>query len=103
MSIYFVYLFCAAVGFAAAGAITFFYQLVTSKTADFATEWQGWSAALIAVLLSMFGGPFILARKVYVGIRLGEMGALPAITFVVLCLMWSVCAGIVYIDFAVHI
>ena len=103
MSVYLVYLFCAAVGFAAAGAITFFYQLVTSETADFATEWRGWWAALIAVLLSMFGGPFILARKVYTGIRLGEMGALPAIMFVGLCIMWSVCAGIVYIDFVIHI
>ena len=103
MPSYLVYLFCAAVGFAAAGAITCFYQLLTSKTADFATEWQGWWAALIAVLLSMFGGPFILARKVYIGVRLGEMGALPAITFVGLCFMWSVCAGVVYIDFAISI
>jgi hypothetical protein len=98
-----VYLFCAAVGFAAAGAITCFYQLVTSETADFATEWHGWWAALIAVLLSMFGGPFILARKVYNGIRLGEMGPLPALVFVVLCAIWSVCAGIVYVDFAIRI
>ncbi len=98
-----MYLFCAAFGFAAAGVITCFYQLVTSKTADFATEWHGWSAALIAVLLSMFGGPFILARKVIVGIRLGEMGALPAIMFLGLCLMWSTCAGVVYIDFALKI
>ena len=67
MPVYLIYLFCAAVGFAAAGAITFFYQMVTSETADFATEWHGWWAALVAVLLSMFGGPFILARKVYVG------------------------------------
>ena len=103
MSSSFVYLFCAAVGFAAAGAITCFYQLVTSETADFATEWHGWWAALIAVLLSMFGGPFILARKVYTGIRLGEMGALPALVFVALCAIWSVCAGVVYIDFAIRI
>ena len=98
-----MYLFCAAVGFSAAGAITFFYQMVTSQTAGFATEWRGWSAALIAVLLSMFGGPFILARKVYLGFRLGEMRPLPAIMFLALCFMWSTCAGVVYIDFAIHI
>ncbi len=103
MPSYLVYLFCAAFGFAAAGVITFFYQLVTSETADFATEWRGWWAALFAVLLSMFGGPFILTRKVYVGIRLGEMGALPAIMFLGLSFMWSVCAGVVYIDFAINI
>ena len=103
MSSSLVYLFCAAFGFAAAGAITCFYQLVTSKTAEFATEWHGWSAALVAVLLSMFGGPFILARKVYTGIRLGEMGAMPALMFVGLCFMWSVCAGVLYIDFAIRI
>jgi len=61
--VYLIYLFCASVGFAAAGAITFFYQMGTSETADFATEWHGWWAALVAVLLSMFGGPFILAAK----------------------------------------
>ncbi len=103
MPVYLIYLFCASVGFAAAGAITFFYQMVTSETADFATEWHGWWAALVAVLLSMFGGPFILARKVYVGLWLGEMGALPAVAFVALCVMWSTCAGIVYIDFAIRI
>ena len=103
MSSYLVYSFCAAFGFATAGAITCFYQLVTSETADFATEWHGWSAALIAVLLSMFGGPFILARKVFTGIRLGEMGAMPAMMFLGLCVMWSVCAGILYIDFAIRI
>ncbi|HSG96269.1 MAG TPA: hypothetical protein VLA28_12170 [Afifellaceae bacterium] len=103
MSGYLVYLFCAAFGFTAAGAITCFYQLVTSKTADFATEWHGWPAALVTVLLSMFGGPFILARKVYTGIRLGEMGAMPAVMFAVLCLMWSVCAGVLYIDLAIRI
>lgn len=98
-----MYLFCAAFGFAAAGVITCFYQLVTSQTAEFATEWRGWPAALVAVLLSMFGGPFILARKVYIGVRLGEMGAMPAMMFVGLCLMWSVCAGVLYIDFALSI
>ena len=103
MQSYLVFLFCAAFGFAAAGAITCFYQLVTSETAEFATEWRGWSAALIAVLLSMFGGPFILARKVYVGIRLGEMGALPAIMFLGLCVMWSVSAGVLYIDIAIRV
>ena len=103
MSNYLVFVFCAAVGFAAAGAITHFYQLMTSETAEFATEWRGWWAALIAVLLSMFGGPFILARKVYIGICLGEMGALPAAMFLGLSVMWSVCAGIVYIDFAINI
>ena len=103
MPSYLVYLFCAAVGFTASGAIACFYQMVTAQRADFATEWDGLWAAVIAVLLSMFGGPFILARKVYVGIRLGEMGALPAIAFVVLCLMWSTCAGVIYIDFALKI
>ena len=98
-----MFLFCAAFGFAAAGAITCFYQLVTSETAEFATEWRGWWAALIAVLLSMFGGPFILARKVYIGIRLGEMGALPAMMFLGLCLVWSVSAGVLYIDIAIRV
>ena len=103
MQSYLIFLFCAAFGFTIAGVITCFYQLVTSRTAEFATEWHGWSAALIAVLLSMFGGPFILARKVYVGIRLGEMGALPAIMFLGLCLMWSVSAGVLYIDIAIRV
>ena len=103
MPVHLIYLFCGAVGFAAAGAITYLYQLITAETADFFTEWRGWWLALVAVLLSMFGGPFILARKVYFGIRLGEMRALPATMFLALCFMWSVCAGIVYIDFAIRI
>jgi hypothetical protein len=92
-----IFAYCAAVGFAASATISTFYQWITSERAElFATRKSALGLAL-AVLISMFGGPFIVVQKVWGGLRAREINALPALLGVVIAGMWSVCAGIFYV------
>ena len=92
------FVFCAAIGFATAATISSFYQLITSERAEFLSSRTGVLAVVVAILLSMFGGPFIVMRKVIAGLRSRELTALPAALGVIVAGMWSVCAGIFYIS-----
>ncbi len=98
MSEFQVVVFCAAVGFASAGTIASFYQWITSERADFGIQRPSPLGWLVVILLSMFGGPFIVMQKVLAGIRSHEIRALPALLGVVVAGMWSVCAGIFYLS-----
>lgn len=93
-----VLVFCVAFGFASAGAISSLYQLVTSQHADFSFPEPSLRAAAVTILLNMFAGPFILARKVVEGLHTKQVGALPALAGAVLAGMWSAVAGIFYIS-----
>lgn len=90
-------LFCAATGFAMAGTITSFYQLVTAEPADFLAGRESVAGNLVAVLLAMFGGPFIVTRKIMAGLRAGSVTLLPAAFGLVVAGMWSVCAGLFFL------
>jgi hypothetical protein len=96
-----VFAYCAAMGFVSAATIASFYQWVTSEQADFSTSRSGAPASAISILLSMFGGPFIVARKIVAGLRKHELKALPAVIGTIVAGMWSVCAGIFYLSLAV--
>lgn len=96
-----VFAYCAAVGFVTSAAIASFYQLVTSERAEFISSRTGAAGVVLTVLLSMFGGPFIVVRKVVAGLRSKELHALPAVAGVVVAGMWSVCAGIFYVSLLV--
>ena len=98
MSEFEVFLFCAALGFASAGTIASFYQWVTSERADFGISRPSAVGWLVVVLISMFGGPFIVMQKVLAGVRTHEIRALPAMIGVVVAGMWSVCAGVFYLS-----
>jgi hypothetical protein len=93
-----VFLFCAAVGFASAGTIASFYQWVTSERADFSISRPSLAGWVVVVLISMFGGPFIVVQKVLAGLRSQEIRALPAVIGVVVAGMWSTCAGVFYLS-----
>ena len=92
-----VLFFCAATGFAMAGTITSFYQLVTAQPADFLTARETVAGNMVAVLLTMFGGPLIVTRKVMAGLRAGRVTLLPAAFGLVVAGMWSICAGIFFL------
>ena len=98
MSEFEVVVFCAAVGFASAGTITSFYQWITSERADFGIHRPSPVGWLVVILLSMFGGPFIVMQKVLAGIRTHEIRAVPALLGLVVVGMWSVCAGVFYLS-----
>lgn len=93
-----VFAYCAAMGFVTSATIASFYQLVTSERADFLLSRKGPLGIVLAVLISMFGGPFIVMRKVVTGVRSKEITALPAALGVIVAGMWSVCAGIFYVS-----
>jgi hypothetical protein len=93
-----IFAYCAAMGFVAAATIASFYQWVTSQRADFVIARQSPAAMALAVLISMFGGPFIVVQKVWAGLRSHELRVVPALLGVLVAGMWSVCAGIFYVS-----
>lgn len=95
------FLFSAAIGFAMAGTVTSFYQLVTAEPAEFLTARGGVIGNLVAVLLTMFGGPAIVARKIVAGLRDGRLTMVPAACGLAVAGMWSVCAGIFFLGLLV--
>ncbi len=101
MSEFQVLAFCAAIGFASAGTISSFYQLVTSQRADFSFPGPSLKTAALIIFINMFAGPFILARTLISGLRSKELRALPAILGAVVTGMWSSLAGIFYLSLLV--
>jgi hypothetical protein len=96
-----VFFFCAAIGFAIAGTAASFYQLVTAKPADFLVAHSGVTGNLVVVLLTMFGGPFIVTRKILDGMRAGQLTPLPAALGLLVVGLWSVCAGLFFLGLLV--
>ena len=90
--------YCAAVGFVAAAVIASLYQWITAERADFLVGRASVPGILVSVLITMFAGPFIVARKILLGLRSKELSALPAVIGAILTGMWSACAGIFYVS-----
>jgi hypothetical protein len=88
-------------GFVTAATIATFYQWVTSERAELFAARASVPGLILAVVLSMFAGPFIVVQKVWAGLRSREINALPAIVGVLIAAMWSVCAGIFYVSLLV--
>jgi hypothetical protein len=88
-------------GFVVAAVISTFYQWVTSENADFSIGKPSVPGIVFSVLLTMFGGPFIVARKVIAGLRTRQIGTLAAIVAAIIVGMWSVCAGLFYVSLLV--
>jgi len=94
------YLNILAVGFAVSGVVSSFYQLVTSERADFLPFSKSPSAVLLAILLSMFAGPFIIANKVWTGLVSREARAPLIAVLVLICGLWSFYSGVAILYFA---
>ncbi|SEQ10698.1 hypothetical protein SAMN05216548_102409 [Faunimonas pinastri] len=88
------FVFCAAIGFAMAGVVASFYELLTRRPADFLLPNQTLATSGISILLSMFGGPVIVSRKILAGLRSREVRPQAAALGFLVSGMWSVCAGI---------
>jgi hypothetical protein len=93
-----IFAHCAAIGFVAAATLTTFYQWVTAERAELFAIKSTVPGMVLAVLLGMFCGPFIVVSRVVSGLRARELKALPALVGVVIAGMWSVCAGIFYVS-----
>lgn len=93
--------YCTAFGFVCSATIASFYTLVTAQRADFNIAESGAAKIAISVLITMFGGPFIVVQRVIAGLRSRELTAVPALFGTVVAGMWSLCAGIVYVSFLI--
>ena len=91
-------LFCASIGFAIAGTVVSFYQLVTAEPADFLNARSGVLSGIIAVLLIMIGGPVIVIRKIIEGLRASRVAPPVAALGVLVASAWSVLAGMFFLS-----
>jgi hypothetical protein len=91
--------YCTAMGYAAAGTISSFYQLVTSERPDFFSSRETMAGWIVAVVLIMFAGPAIVAGKIWNGVRTRQMSASLALAGTIFSTMWSVVAGIFFTSF----
>ncbi len=98
MSQFGVFAYCAAMGFVTAATIATLYQWITSEAAELFSAKASVAGLAFTVVLSMFCGPFIVVRKVVMGLRARELSVLPALVGVAIAGMWSVCAGIFYVS-----
>ncbi len=93
--------FALMTGFVAAGVLGSFYQLVTAQPPSFTFDLDGWFKVISAVVVCTFAGPFIIMRNAIRGrlIEKRPIGWLAASAAI--AGMWSVCSGIVVLDFAI--
>ena len=94
----FVYL-CVA-GFVAAGLLASLHQFITARPPQFVMPAGSLVAGLGGAIVCVFGGPFIIMRNAIRGrlIERRPLGWLAASA--VIALVWSLCSGIVLVDFA---
>ena len=93
--------FALVTGFVSAGVLGSFYQLVTQQPPSFSFDLDGWLKVISAVIVCTFAGPFIIMRNAIRGRMIehrpiGWLAASAAIAG-----MWSLCSGIVVLDFAI--
>ena len=93
------YLSILAVGFAMSGAAASFYRLVTSESADFLPFSSSFAGNIVAILLSMFAGPFIIACKVRNGLKNEEMAGPLVALLLIICSIWSFYSGVAILYF----
>ncbi len=95
--------FAMASGFVAAGVLASFYQLLTATPARFDFPGDKMSTGVVQVMLLMFAGPVILMRNAIRGrlIERRPVGWLAASAGI--AAVWSLCSGIVVLEFALAI
>ncbi len=93
------YVSILAVGFAMSGAAASFYRLVTSENADFLPFSSSFSGNIVAIMLSMFAGPFIIACKVRKGLKKQEMAVPLVAILLIICSIWSFYSGVAVLYF----
>lgn len=89
--------YCAAVGFVAAGVAASFYKMVTKEPARFALLGQGWLAAVSTFLFCALTGPAIIFDLV-IKSRAERNAIGTLLVGLVVAVVWSVCSGILVLD-----
>lgn len=87
-------------GFVSSGILGTFYQLIWNRPARFVVSFENWVLGFGGILFCAFAGPFIIMRNAIRG-RLIEQRPLGWIfASLVIAIMWSVCSGVIMLDFA---
>ncbi len=96
-------MYCAAIGFVAAGIAASCYKMVTSEAARFALLGQGWLAAVSTFLFFAVSGPAIIMDSALKR-RLSETNAFGwLVGSLVVSALWSVCSGIIVLSLIVSV
>ncbi len=95
------YIGCA--GFVAAGILGSFYQLVTGEPPRFALSLESWLKGCASCLLCLFAGPFIIMRNAIRGRRIEQRPLGWLVASSTIAGMWSICSGLVVIQFALRL
>ena len=93
------YVSILCVGFAMSGVTASFYRLVTSENAEFLPFSSSFFGSLAAIALSMFAGPFIIARKIRNGLKEKEMAGPLVALLLLICTVWSFYSGVAVLYF----
>lgn len=96
-----VFCFAAAFGFAVSGVLSSAYAIVARRDVDFAALQPTLAGNLLAVAVVMFTGPSIVAGKVIAGLRSERFGVPLALLGTALALLWSLIAGLFYLNIVV--
>lgn len=90
------YIACA--GFVSAGVLGSFYQLITSEPLKFYIASEGLVIFLVAILLRVFAGPFIIMRNAIRGRRIEKRPIGWLVASSTIAGMWSMCSGILVLN-----
>ena len=93
-----ILLYCAAVGFVAAGIISSFRQMVLADPPQFKMAGERWTVLLGSLAYFAFTGPVLVFRAVVAG-RMGERRSLPwTLAGITVVGLWSVCLGLIVLQ-----
>ena len=99
----FLVLYCAAVGFVAAGVAASFYKMVTHEPARFALLGRGWMALVSTFLFCAVTGPAIILDLVFKS-RIADKNAVGTLVVgLLVAAIWSVCSGILVLDLVLKV
>ena len=94
----FLVLYCAAVGFVAAGVAASFYKMVTLEPARFALLGEGWLGAITTFVFCALTGPAIVMDLV-IRSRIADRRAVGTLfAGFLVAAVWSVCSGILVLS-----
>lgn len=91
-------LYCAAVGFVAAGTAASFYKMITQQPARFTLLGSGWAGVAATFFFCALTGPAIMMDLV-IHQRLADRGAFGTVVGgLLIAALWSAVSGIVVLD-----
>ncbi len=93
-----ILLYCAAVGFVAAGIVSSFRQMLSAEPPQFKMAGERWTVLLASLAYFAFTGPVLVFRAVVSG-RLGERRSLTwTLAGITVVGLWSVCLGLIVLQ-----